>query len=209
MTGVFQRFAISFNLLFVGCLVLIHFQPYDDHDLRNLLFTPDCVAPCFMNIQPGLTSAADAVRTLEGSEWVGQIQVGPYGILWRWNGRQPLAFQNLYPVSSEKYDGVIAFADGLVVNIILSSPLKLGDLYLALGPPQKIGSISIQHSAYVQMNIPFGDEAFMASVTIECPVATATYWQSSGRMMWLKDNVGDGNSTNWRDLLLIFRRYDC
>lgn len=190
-------------------VTVIRGQPYDDHDLSDLLFTPSCALPCFMGIVPGYTSSDEAAHILGASEWVEQIKVSAYGILWRWSGSQPQAFQTSTAVVSGQFDGVIAVADNVVINIILSPSVKLGDLYLALGPPHKVGSISIQHGAYVQMNIPFGDEAFMASVTIECPVAVATYWQSSGRMMWLNANVGDGNSTNWRDLLPIFRRYDC
>ncbi len=39
--------------LFTLVLIVIHAQPYDDHELRELLLPEGCPAPCFMGIRSG------------------------------------------------------------------------------------------------------------------------------------------------------------
>ena len=62
-----SRFSLRFALLplafFTAVLLLIHAQPYDDHDLRQLLMPEGCPAPCFMGIRPGVTMVAEIIKT--------------------------------------------------------------------------------------------------------------------------------------------------
>src|SRR5262245_3746891 len=76
-------------LLFTAILILIHAQPYDDHELRELLLPEDCPAPCFMGIRPDVTTTDEALKTLENSGWATQI-THEYSdtISWSWNGNQ-------------------------------------------------------------------------------------------------------------------------
>src|SRR3954452_886073 len=76
-------------LLFTAVLLLIHAQPYDDHELRQLLLPDGCPAPCFMGIRPGVTTIEEAGRILEASEWAKDVQNGPFDLIWRWSNRKP------------------------------------------------------------------------------------------------------------------------
>src|SRR5688572_21189914 len=62
------RLVVAITLLFTIPILLIHAQPYDDSQLRMFLTPPDgCPSPCFMNIQPGITTLRDAAQYLKTS----------------------------------------------------------------------------------------------------------------------------------------------
>src|SRR5882762_8583233 len=76
--------------LFTAALLLIHTQPYDDHDLRQLLLPEGCPAPCFMGIRPGVTTMDEAEQLLNENQWVNKITfASDTYIAWTWNGKQP------------------------------------------------------------------------------------------------------------------------
>src|SRR4051794_14092484 len=64
------RLAILLIVLFTAVLLLIHAQPYDDHELRQLLLPEGCPAPCFMGIRPGVTTMDEALELLKKSGWI-------------------------------------------------------------------------------------------------------------------------------------------
>jgi hypothetical protein len=66
MTCAFLRLSLPLILLFTAALAVIRAQPYDDHELRELLLPAGCPAPCFMGIRPGVTTVEEAVKILEG-----------------------------------------------------------------------------------------------------------------------------------------------
>jgi hypothetical protein len=92
---------LKLSLLLIVLLVLpiflIRAQPYDDSELRAFLTPPDCPAPCFMGIRPGVTTFGEAIKLLEGHEWVTNIQLElyesdlfNYGTLtWDWRDMTP------------------------------------------------------------------------------------------------------------------------
>ena len=93
MPRFYLRFLIITFLLFSATLLLIHAQPYDDHELRELLLPEGCLAPCLMGIRPGVTTMDEAVAILQANKWVAQIKKESNGfgdtIKWTWNNQIP------------------------------------------------------------------------------------------------------------------------
>jgi hypothetical protein len=92
------RFYLHFIVIplfaFTAALMLVHAQPYDDHELRELLLPDGCPAPCFMGIRPGVTTMDEALKILEASGWIETDKPKPsnddFGneISFEWNGKQ-------------------------------------------------------------------------------------------------------------------------
>ncbi len=70
MSRFYLRLILIPTALFTVVLILIHAQPYDDHELRELLLPEGCPAPCFMGIRPGVTTKDEALKILRSSVWV-------------------------------------------------------------------------------------------------------------------------------------------
>src|SRR4051812_45844003 len=85
MPRFYLRIMLILIIVFTGALLLIHAQPYDDHELRELLLPEGCPAPCFMGIRPGVTTADEAIKILESSEWAASIdkQFMPSFVTWK------------------------------------------------------------------------------------------------------------------------------
>lgn len=107
MTRPFLRLSLLLIILFAAALTIIRAQPYDDHQLRELLLPAGCPAPCFMGIQPGVTTVEEAVKILEASEWVEDYQLDGQIFTVRWNNNSPswLANNSLYGGSSIRVAG--------------------------------------------------------------------------------------------------------
>ena len=138
MTHLYLRLTFIPILLFTAMLILIHAQPYDDHELRQLLLPEGCPAPCFMGIRPGVTTVEEAIRILDGSGWVETNEPNPsnddFGdqISFEWNGKQPDLIMG--------HEGfVVGFSRHFLrvtqMSFRLQENLRVGDLYLALGMP--------------------------------------------------------------------------
>src|SRR5690349_20269941 len=95
MTHLYLRLTLFPIALITVALLLIHAQPYDDHDLREILLPEGCPAPCFMGIRPGVTTADEAAAILKSSKWIGKlVDAGGYSLelrdlSWDWSDRKP------------------------------------------------------------------------------------------------------------------------
>ena len=138
------RMALWLTALFVLPIVLIRAQSYDDRDLRDLLTSSqNCSSPCFMGIQPGVTTPLMAIRTLQNHEWVASIDniqsqdfwealtvpgfTSP-PVHWTWNDRSP-AWLN------QEQKGELWLVDGQVHYVGVYTSFLLGDMLLTLGEP--------------------------------------------------------------------------
>jgi hypothetical protein len=146
-------------LFFTVILLLIHTQPYDDRELRELLLPNGCPAPCFMGIRPGVTTRDEAMRLLKASDWVemdtAEVIDGIQGptLGFRWSGKQPdlisewfgltLVFQNAAPNTITK------------ISFQIQYEMQLGTLNLALGRPSVYGGYLI-----LGKNFGMGQNAF-------------------------------------------------
>ena len=91
MSHFYFRFMVTSVFLFTAVLLIIHSQPYDNLQQRQLLFPDGCPAPCFMGIRPGVTSVDEAIQILQSSGWTADIQIQPTSrwIIVRWNEQAP------------------------------------------------------------------------------------------------------------------------
>ncbi len=136
-----RRFYLRLMLLgvvvFSATLLVIRAQPYDDHELRELLFPEGCPAPCFMGIRPGVT-ADEVVKLLEANKWIAKIdrESNKYGdrIKWTWNNRIP---RWINPTSEGEVLVANIRKESYVHTIRISSFLQLGAIYEVLGSPDE------------------------------------------------------------------------
>ena len=136
MTRFYLRLALLPLALFSTVLLLIHAQPYDDHELRQLLLPEGCPAPCFMGIRPGVTKTSEMLQILKASGWVDKIEEGDFGDFYGgidWNGKQPLIWQINAP-EVEIYANR-DFPNGKVKAFLVSSTLSLSSFWITFGKP--------------------------------------------------------------------------
>ena len=127
--------------LCMALLLLMHVPPVDDSELQRF-FAASCTAlPCWQGIRPGETTVAQALTILRAHPWVqtvSEVYTSPYEgstntilLYWTWSSRYPFAASNSTP-----QQGIIITDQRIVRQIYLTTNLRLGDLWLALGDPQ-------------------------------------------------------------------------
>ncbi|MEP6988427.1 MAG: hypothetical protein ABI970_22685 [Chloroflexota bacterium] len=128
MSRLFLRLTLFLLLIFTAALLLIHAQPYNDHELRAVLLPEGCPAPCFMGIRPGVTTVDEAMKLLAANGWVDQINNQSSYISWKWRDQKP-------PWISQNEQGEIRLTDQRVSTITIYTDLPLGNTRLAFGLP--------------------------------------------------------------------------
>lgn len=134
MPRFYLRLALLPTILLTVVLIGIRSQPYDDHELHELLLPTGCAAPCFMGIQAGITTVEEAVKLLEASGWVEEI-LGNRELYktWKWNGHQPQYIDSRIPI-------ILSFStssSGLVVvqTIEISTHISVGSIMILMDKP--------------------------------------------------------------------------
>jgi hypothetical protein len=133
MSRFYLRISLIPIALFTLVLILIHAQPYDDHELRELLLPEGCPAPCFMGIRPGVTTVDEAIKILEVNKWIGKINNETSDndigfIYWNWSDQAPNWI-------SKNGRGVIWATQKIVHSILIDTQFLLGDTRLVFGLP--------------------------------------------------------------------------
>ena len=173
--------------LFTIVLLLIRAQPYDDHDLRQLLLPEGCPAPCFMGIRPGVTSVEQALALLHQNDGVQIIKVDPTEvngspsqitrISWSWN---PTSSQLSRLIDTQKR-GVINISDGKVYEIEVETSIRLGDYWLLDNAPKEynLRPIGTRDAGNILI-ILFIDErsSTILKGTKRCPYDSSRVWQT-------------------------------
>ena len=194
-----MRFYLRFGLSLLGILIavtlLICQQPYDDrhqYQLRDLLSSAGCPAPCFMGIRPGFTTAKDAVTLLKNQAWVADVTTistdKPYQTWWVWGNNAPEFLKTVLINRNFPVQGEVRSPNGIVSSIGFSPHLTLGDIVLAWGLPRRsqliFGGIIVTPNPSVSAVITLEYEAdgFWASGDLKCPY-TADIWNTSVRLM--------------------------
>ena len=153
MTRFLFKLSLPLTFIFIVPLLLIHAQPYDDSELRAFLMPPDgCPAPCFMGIQPGVTTVDEAIAILESHEWVERVfitsynKVGIYRVEWRWSSSaSPLLEQEHKPRSG----GRLLADNGIVQYMELLTSIRSGEAWLLWGTAEN-------YTALLQTGGPIG-----------------------------------------------------
>jgi len=187
--------------LFGASVVLVHMQPHNDQDISGLLMSDDCPAPCFMGIQPGITTAEDAVRLLKKHDWVQNIEsrYTDFGqsintfwgyVYWQWRPNSPL-WTDSPTFKLDSHDAYLRILDGRVNEIAFSTSLPLGAAVLGFGQggdyilerPDRYGSPPypvVQHFFYPKLGLVFG------SISI-CPSLNPVWHQATVVTVWSID----------------------
>ena len=198
-------------MLFTIVLFLIRAQPYDVHELRELLLPVGCPAPCFMGIRPGMTTVDEAIGILKEHKWVEQVTVGEHAVVWLWNGVQPEFLYNALFGTAGPFGGVLLISGETVRSVTLYSQFLPGDLYLALGQPNPINNVSVTSGDYVHLTAPYESSVFTAATLIRCSVGGAAYWRSSENIIQSVTRTESAWSASTRlgEVLPLFSHYEC
>jgi hypothetical protein len=201
VTAFVSRLILSLFSLLAATVLLVHMQPYNDQAVSGLLMSDDCAAPCFMGIQPGITSAGDAVRLLEKHEWVTNIEsrYTDFGqstntfwgyVYWTWKPTSPL-WTHSPTFKLGVHDAYLRILDGRVNEIAFSTSVQLGAAVLDFGQggdytlerPDRYGSPPYpvaQHFYYPKIGLVFG------SISI-CPALNPDWHQDTVVTVWSID----------------------
>ncbi|MEO8397165.1 MAG: hypothetical protein ABI700_29490 [Chloroflexota bacterium] len=135
--------ALIFALMIAGILV----QPRDTRPIHTFFEPPpDCAAPCFLGIRPGVTTDTEADAILSAQPWVGKLIVSRDNLYWAWNGQQP-AF--ITQQAHNFKDGQISFARGLVASISVSTEMTWDEFRVVFGiPDAEIFVAGLSRSGY-------------------------------------------------------------
>ena len=160
-------------------------------DLRRLLTPPDgCSAPCFLGIQPGITTLEEAMTVLKLHDWVGEVDpLDPPYVSWSWSGRQP----GIVPGTSK---GILSFSldRQQVVAIAVQTSLPVAAMYLFGGGPIIENSKSLKRGQ-VYATVIYPEYSIMTFTTIACPATARLFWESplGIEFFQIEDNFRTGN----------------
>lgn len=171
---------------FCAILLILRIWPHDDHDLWMLMLSKDCPAPCFMGIQPGLTTPDEAIVLLQKHEWVApnSVQRTTGGeVLWSWSGQQPVVIN---PTRSPLLIVWASTRDMQVVNGI-QLPLKLpvGYAFLALGEPPILGIGQGNNRAGATVIALYEHYALEIWAQVSCPITRRKFLESPLNLFWI------------------------
>ncbi|MEP6988425.1 MAG: hypothetical protein ABI970_22675 [Chloroflexota bacterium] len=169
------RLALLLIVLFTAALLLIHAQPYDDHELRELLLPEGCPAPCFMGIRPGVTTMDEAMNILKSHKWVYEVHQVGGTIDWTWSDASPTFIDRSAPgrlqlstVPKEKCCvGIMTF----------KSTFVMGDVQLLLGQPTEIIISRNDTGSYTGLNLFYRDRDMRFFTGFNCPINPYMLWQ--------------------------------
>lgn len=172
-------------------VLLIRLQPYDDAQLRALFLPEDCAAPCFLGIQPGVTTATQALDLLREHPWVraGSItrrsRFNVVRIEWQWNGSQP-GFLRLNPnaiavatiLPGFNSDPDLTAEERVITGMVIFTSIPYGDVHLLLGESSNRGDYVVSRdfiNAQISAVYPRHKLAILSQI-IPCPVSAADFW---------------------------------
>ncbi|MEZ4671897.1 MAG: hypothetical protein R3E39_28670 [Anaerolineae bacterium] len=171
---------------FCAVFMLLRLWPYDDRDLRLLLMPDDCLGPCFLGIQPGLTKPDEAVRLLRQHDWVAPDSVHRTSggeVLWAWSGRQPAL------INSSIQPMLIVWSDNRELQVIdgIQIPLRLpvGQALLALGEPPTLNVGHANSPTDVPVIALYDHYALEVWSHVACPITRRKFLESPLNLYWL------------------------
>jgi hypothetical protein len=212
MTRTIPKLAVSLLGLFVLPLFVIRAQPYDQtrHDpaLRAFLMPPeDCAAPCFLGIQPGITTLEQAATILEQHSEFGfeagiagpQPAGTPTEIRWSWN-------------TSRRAINILVESPGGTISRIIIYGIPLRDIWLSIGQPTGTDyrgeSVYSPHGRVMRMpesHIMFyADYRFRVTTDVNC----LEFWQQHTIVEISPDSIPD-NLNRYGNMTLAYQRHAC
>lgn len=213
-----SRFYLRLTLipiaLFTALLLIIHAQPYDDHELRELLFPEGCPAPCFMGIRPGVTTMEEARTRLEASGWTRDFHFASginltgtdtfVSLTWQWNdNRSPL----LDATSPAFIVGFEQSADALVDEIYVATTVPVGMIPILLQAPQRyrFGTLFPPASvtARILARLSTLYDKVEASVNLVCPLKFGGIWNLKSNLYFYSQSPINSDIHAWDSRAVI------
>ena len=184
----------SLALGFALALGAIAAQPRDDAAMRAFFAPPNCSAPCFLGIRPGVTTVQQAIALLQAHPWV--TGIGDAGreppshpqdysnIVWNWNGQQP----DFLAAGDADDPPYLHINNGIVQYIRLVTRIPYGDAWLTIGAPTREtlivgGDSAIQSASYLGGKLVFDSK-------IVCPMKPGVVWNTP-----ISITYSDGSTT--------------
>lgn len=159
------RLALLPLLFLSAALFFVRAQPYDDQNVRSFLLSDDCSAPCFMGIQPGVTTPQQALNQLRSTNMISYVGISEALETVAWFGdKKGTTLMDDSQIQALFYDR------DKVSSIRLYTRIRLGDLLLELDPldTQKI---AIQqtgpYNAY-NINLYYLGKGYVLNATVDC-----------------------------------------
>ena len=187
MIRTFVRWILIVTGLLLVPIMLIRAQPYTANTLENLLIPPpDCASPCFLGVQPGLTTATDAFRILEAHPWIHQVIPSSVRDIYR------IDFEESFLINAQAVLAPLMRIDDTVVTWIFwrATPITRGELFLTLGPPQTMRVIHDNIEGILPLIFAYPDYnlSIVTPLTV-CTLTPAGFWQSGSD--WNGVYIGD------------------
>jgi hypothetical protein len=181
------RIALIAVVLMLGMfslpIAIIRARPYDDSDVRAFLAPAEgCFRACFMGIQPGQTTAEDALAVLEGHDWVADVEIVQLrdqrlttlpdfgGLSWEWTGQQPALID-------ARQRGTIEIYASRAGRGRLPTHITLGDLWLVMGQPDR-RFLFLLKDHVAQLEAVYADLGLVVTATWRCPADAWTIWHT-------------------------------
>jgi hypothetical protein len=167
-------------LVAYAAIVAVCSRPYDASELYPLL-SPlrGCTMPCWGGIQPGATTPDEAVSLLEENAWVSEVYSSLNAVNWVWSGSQPAFFDT----SSPTFQGRMELTDWqspdtTIASVVMRTNLTVGELWLALGQPDRIYLLRNDTPEEVRvMYVAFYERYDLYAFSdLLCPVRPDAFW---------------------------------
>jgi hypothetical protein len=196
------RSTLELSLLFAALVGLIRVRPYDDQPVRSELAAPEgCEMPCFLGIQPGVTTAAEAIGILQQHPWIKQLYLDPdisqrqrpIAMWWQWSGQQPD-----YVASSS--NGMLVSTNDIVAMIAIQTTVPYGDVWTTFNQPSS-GTLVLSGRSLTHFAI-YSEKRFEVRFLLACPMRSANIWNAPVQL-WLTtpeaDSYGNYALADWLD----------
>lgn len=160
------RFAGVLFAVALSIIITIRAQPLNAA-LPLLHLQNECPFPCWLGIQPGITTSAQAVNLLNNHAWVDRVW-GISSARWTWNGNQPAWIDDRRP-------GTMSIRYGLVEQIGIPTRFSTGDFWLMYTQLEKgvVFTSGLSSIAYNYADV--GD--FWIVSDLRCPITRQNFWQ--------------------------------
>jgi hypothetical protein len=186
MLSIIVRIALALLTVSIAVIGLAHEQPVNESDLRALLIPPEgCAMPCFLGIQPGVTSVDEAVILLSDHPWIERVFVERrplvHYLYWTWNGSQP----DFVDDPRSRMPPHLWAQNRIVQYIALPTDIPYADLFTLWGTPDggRFDASRFRDSSGFRSNANHAAAYFNGQVLIDtdvhCPIEERRFWEST------------------------------